>query len=98
MKLILITLFLFCCTISKGQAPKPVNQDSINKVRYDSVNKLIVEKMSINAKMIDSTMERIKSKISAKQFEQFGGAYQYFIGELLSYWLELNAIESKKKK
>jgi predicted DNA binding CopG/RHH family protein len=98
MKTIILIIFLFSFTISKGQAPKPVNADSINKVMYDSVNKLIIEKMSINAKMIDSTIERIKSKISAKQFEQFGGAYQYFIGELLNYWLELNATKAKEKK
>lgn len=94
MKLILIILCLFCFTISKGQPPK-VNTDSLQRVMIDSVNKLLTEKFMANTSLVDSTLHRIKDKLSANEYEKWGGAYTYFIGELYNYWLELNARKGK---
>lgn len=92
---LLIFLLIFRKAHSQTPASKPINTDSIQKVMFDSVNKLITEKFVANKMLIDSTVYRIKDKISANEFEKWASAYDFFIGELYSYWLE---IERRKKK
>lgn len=86
---------LLICFKSKAQPPK-VNTDSIQRVKVDSIQKLITYELKISAAMIDSTVERIKNKVTAKDYELYNGAYQFFINELVAYWLDLNRRQKKK--
>lgn len=93
MKKLLIIVLLIASTSINAQA----KADSINKRIADSIDNLVLTKMVITYADFDSTMDRIKSILTVKEFEKWNGAYQFFMGQMVNYWLIKNG-ELKKKK
>lgn len=101
--MICLLLAVYSLQITNAQAPpspNPVklNQDSLQKAYYDSVNNLIKTKLSITAPVIEAAVDNYKSRVSAKEYESTGKAIDAFIETLMVTWLEAYRKEEEAKK
>lgn len=85
---LLLFLLVFFGDKIRAQPPLPSAQqkaDSIQRVQSE----LIRTKFTANVATIDSTMDYIKSNITAKDFEKNANAFNFFIESLYRKWLEM---------